>query len=531
MTLKTTLLALLGIMTICLVAHPLMQAESLNAFESISMAVGVIAAIALALQVFSILTRVEELKTLLGQYAKGDLRKRMKANPQGNELDQLAIEANKVAVGLTEILGELRGANQVLGNAVQGFGTAHQIVEKGATDIKEFSQTVAAGAEQSSVGLQTVSLNAGDMSHAVVAVSAAMEEMVATAGEIERRCEEEHVVVKRSQAEASSADTAMKELQTLVGKIGAITQVIEEIASQTNLLALNATIEAAGAGEAGKGFTVVANEVKQLSRQTASATGNIRDQVTQIQKVATDVSERISQVAKIILDIEATSQGTLRAVQEQRGAIGEVSRNMAQASVAATQIAKGIEDVSVGARSTAENVAKVHSEAEKTHGQIEKSSQQAGLIGQTAKRLGALVNFFKAEVIRYELTPNLLTHVGNVDQQHRKLFDLVNELNSAVVNGKGSEQMVKAFDGLLEYTGTHFRDEEAMLRKANYADFDAHVKLHHAFEAKVTQARNDFASGRGMVASEIIRFLTDWLILHIGNVDKKYIPAVKKAGF
>ena len=516
-------IALLGLATLAF--------TSILSLVTISLIASVLALAYIAITVASTFKYIDNTKSLLQSYAKGDLRPRIKIGTNPSEVESLCIEANKVGIELTEVMGELRGANIVLVGAIGSFETSNKSVENQSHDIKNFSHTVAAAAEQSSAGLTEVSTSASGMSEAVNSVSAAVEEMVASATEIEGRCEQENKVVKKSQSEAANADIAMKELQGLVEKIGAITQVIEDIASQTNLLALNATIEAAGAGDAGKGFTVVANEVKQLSRQTATATGDIRGQVEQIQSVAHNVSERISQVAKIIMDIESSSQATLHSVQEQRFAISDISQSLAKASTAATQIAHGIDEVSGGVKETAKNIAKVHSEAEKTTIQIASSVNEAKAISQTSKRLAALVNFFKAEAHKAELTPDLYTNVGNVDQQHRRLFDLVNALSTAVVEGKGAETMVKAFDGLLDYTVVHFREEEGMLRKSSYPDIDNHIKLHHAFEAKIKQARDDFSLGKGMVASEVIRFLTDWLIIHIGKIDRQYIPYAKTAGF
>jgi len=530
MSQKASSILILLVVAFCLVLHASVSFDTawpkwgLNAIALLALAY-------LGYMLLQLFDRMENIRSLLTAYSKGDLRKRLKLGDGDHEIDMLALETNKVGVGFTEVMGELRGANQVLVAAIDSFEKTHNTVEMGANQIKDLSHSVAAGAEQSSSGLDLVSQSAGGMSDAVNMVAAAMEEMVASAGEIQKRCEEENVVVKKSQGEAANADAAMRELHNLVGKIGAITQVIEEIASQTNLLALNATIEAAGAGDAGKGFTVVANEVKQLSRQTATATGDIRGQIEQIQTVAANVSARISQVAKIILDIESSSQGTLNAVQEQRTTISSISQNLAQASVSASQIAKGISEVSIGARGTAESIAKVHAEAERTTTQMTQTGKQAQAISQTSKRLGALVSFFKAEAVKAQLTPDLYTNVGNVDQQHRRLFDIINDLSAAVVEGRGADHMVKVFNALLDYTAVHFREEEDMLRKSHYPDYDNHIKLHHVFEAKVKQARDDYSSGKGMVASEIIRFLTEWLVVHIGKVDHKYIPCVKKAGY
>nr|WP_320011745.1 methyl-accepting chemotaxis protein [uncultured Desulfobulbus sp.] len=77
-------------------------------------------------------------------------------------------------------------------------------------------------------------------------------------------------------SQAGSASSQVNELGLAAQEIGKVVEAITEISEQVNLLALNATIEAARAGDAGKGFAVVANKIKELARQTAEATGEIK---------------------------------------------------------------------------------------------------------------------------------------------------------------------------------------------------------------------------------------------------------------
>ena len=67
----------------------------------------------------------------------------------------------------------------------------------------------------------------------------------------------------------------IEELGRTSEEIGNIIGIIGNIASQTNLLALNAAIEAARAGEAGSGFSVVAEEIRVLAEDSASATEKV----------------------------------------------------------------------------------------------------------------------------------------------------------------------------------------------------------------------------------------------------------------
>ena len=129
------------------------------------------------------------------------------------------------------------------------------------------------------------------------------------------------------------ADSAVSQASTMTGEVqaldeasaavGEVIRIISGIADQTNLLALNATIEAARAGELGKGFAVVASEVKDLARETATATQKVSDQIAGIQASSKAVAAGIHTTGEII--------GQLDAVQARIGEVLAEQARMASA--------------------------------------------------------------------------------------------------------------------------------------------------------------------------------------------------------
>lgn len=124
----------------------------------------------------------------------------------------------------------------------------------------------------------------------------------------------------------------------------------------------------------------------------------------------------------------------------------------------------------------------------------------------------------------------LSTGISEQDAQHKKLIDLINQLNEAMQAGKGNDAMGKVLTELVNYTVYHFGYEEKLMAQYKYEDTPAHKAEHVKLVQSVGDFKKKFDSGSAAVSVEIMNFLRDWLTNHIMKTDKKLGQALTKLG-
>jgi hemerythrin len=125
---------------------------------------------------------------------------------------------------------------------------------------------------------------------------------------------------------------------------------------------------------------------------------------------------------------------------------------------------------------------------------------------------------------------SLSVNVAEIDQQHKRLIGMINELNDAMRMGKGKDVLGKIINSLFTYTATHFKTEEKYFAQFGYPDTENHKKEHTAFVQKVSDFKDGFEKKKLSLTIEVMDFLSDWLKNHIKGTDKKYSQIFNEKG-
>jgi methyl-accepting chemotaxis protein len=326
----------------------------------------------------------------MGQLTDGELSVEIPHRGENTEIGRIAsaLQVFKEALVAKKASDDVVNADRVVSaaraqriNAATGdfeamIGEMVDSLASASTELEVSASTLSANADRAQELTTMVAAASEEASTNVQAVASATEELSSSVNEIGRQVQESARMANDAVDQARNTNDRVGELSRAAARIGDVVELINTIAGQTNLLALNATIEAARAGEAGRGFAVVASEVKALAEQTAKATGDIGQQINDIQAATQESVGAIKEISITIEKLSEISSTIAAAVEQQGAATQEISRNVQQAALGTQQVSSHITDVERGASETGSASSPVHSAARSLAGESDRLKNQ-----------------------------------------------------------------------------------------------------------------------------------------------------------
>lgn len=351
-------------------------------------------------------------------------RKRLEIEAQ-QENDREAMKQSHITSVLEEFKTVETGIRDTLEKQTTEMRNAANMLNQAASDAHDGAGSMLTSSNNASQNVETVASATGELSSSMQ--------------EIALQVHKADEIVKHTRQTTEDTDREVTALSVAADKIGDVVELIRDIAEQTNLLALNATIEAARAGDAGKGFAIVAQEVKQLSEQTAAATDEIVTQISAVQGSSLDAVSAIKNIMEQVQNINSVTVTIASAVEEQQAATSEIASSIQMASHETSEVAKNVDLLKSSIEGTTRQADTVNSVSDML------SSVNRELTDMVEKFLSDISKDIKDRRISLRARVNKVILIDNNGKQAN--FEVVNASDSgAFISGRDSLQIGQTFN-------------------------------------------------------------------------------------
>jgi methyl-accepting chemotaxis protein len=337
---------------------------------------------------------IKHLQIGVGRRAMDELRHLIE-QAEDEERDLLKLRAEEVEAAVssarsTIAFGTLLALLFVIASGIlltrsltRQIATTVQHVRRSSTELQSAANQQAAGARETSTSMSEITTT--------------ISELLATSRQIAESTQRVASIAEQTAAAARAGDgkvqlatdstTAIRQQVDLVvnhmlelgrksQQIGAVLDIVSELAEQTNILAINATIEAAGAGDSGKRFNVVADEIRKLADRVAGSTKEIRVLIDDIRS-AVNTTVMATEAGSKAVDFGARQfEQVAEAFQQIGSLVGTTTQAAREIELSTKQQTSAVEQVNTAIASTAQAT----KETEASSGQtLQTASQLAGL--------------------------------------------------------------------------------------------------------------------------------------------------------
>ncbi|NGZ29184.1 MAG: HAMP domain-containing protein [Magnetococcales bacterium] len=381
----------------------------------------------------------------------GETADRLHHSSQGmasisSEMAKEAVVLSNKAENVVAAAGHMTANMSTCASATQDVSGQMDVVAAATEEMSANMATISAAAEEASTNLNMVAAaaeeattNLASIQEAALRTGANVEqvahatvELNTNLSEVRIQCQGASDESKIANQKAKSTLEVMVRLEQSANEIGQVLELIKGIAEQTNMLALNASIEAAGAGEAGKGFSVVANEVKELSRQTAAATHSIDEQIYKIQSNSQAAIEATRQIGELIEKITLANGVIVSSVDEQGRVVGSIAQAMDTVTSDLEEVNRRMGEALSGLQEVSRNSQEIASGIE----EVTRNVSEASLGVQEMTKTIANVTQGSGEITRHVAQTSRLAHdVTGVMGQVEQATGVMDQLSNRVSEG------------------------------------------------------------------------------------------------